>query len=88
MSSSEHAGARPNPAPAPRPAETISITVNGTSTECPAGLSVEELLLHLSLPANRVAVERNREIVQKASRDHVRVTAGDVFEIVTFVGGG
>lgn len=66
----------------------VPITVNGTSAECPAGLSVEQLLEYLKLPAARVAVERNREIVPRGSRERVRVEPGDVFEIVTFVGGG
>ena len=66
----------------------IRITVNGVLSECPAGLSVEELLRHLNLPADRVAVERNREIVRRAGRSAQEVRPDDVFEIVTFVGGG
>lgn len=66
----------------------IPITVNGVPSECPAGLSVEELLRHLNLPAERVAVERNREIVRRDRRAAQPVHPEDVFEIVTFVGGG
>jgi sulfur carrier protein len=66
----------------------VRITVNGTAAECPEGLSVEQLLEHLKLPAGRVAVERNREIVGRGIRERVPVRPGDVFEIVTFVGGG
>ncbi len=66
----------------------IRITVNGVPSECPAGLSVEGLLRHLNLPAERVAVERNREIVRRDRRDAQEVRPDDVFEIVTFVGGG
>ena len=66
----------------------VRITVNGTVAECPPGLSVEQLLGHLNLPAGRVAVERNREIVARGTREGVLVQPGDVFEIVTFVGGG
>jgi thiamine biosynthesis protein ThiS len=66
----------------------IRITVNGVSSECPAGLSVEQLLRHLNLPADRVAVERNREIVRRDARGVQKVLADDVFEVVTFVGGG
>ena len=66
----------------------VRITVNGTAAECPEGLSVGQLLEHLKLPAARVAVERNREIVGKGIRERVLVQPGDVFEIVTFVGGG
>ncbi len=47
-----------------------------------------QLLRQLQLPVDRVAVERNRQIVRRELRDEVRVEPGDVFEIVTFVGGG
>lgn len=70
------------------PDSTIHVTVNGTTAECPSGLSVAELIYHLGLPAERVAVERNREIVKRELRDSVGVLPGDVYEIVTFVGGG
>jgi thiamine biosynthesis protein ThiS len=66
----------------------VRITVNGAAADCPADLSVEELLEFLNLPAGRVAVERNREIVTRGARGSIRVRQGDVFEIVTFVGGG
>jgi len=66
----------------------IRITVNGAPSECPEGLSVEQLLGHLNLPAGRVAVERNREIVRREARASQIVQPGDIFEIVTFVGGG
>ncbi len=66
----------------------VRITVNGTAAECPEGLSVEQLLEYLDLPAGRVAVERNREIVGRGIRERVLVQPGDVFELVTFVGGG
>ena len=69
-------------------AAAVPITVNGSAAECPAGLSVEQLLAHLTLPPDRVAVERNREIVRRGARDRILVQPGDVFEIVTFVGGG
>ncbi|MEO8362278.1 MAG: sulfur carrier protein ThiS [Vicinamibacteria bacterium] len=69
-------------------AGAIGITVNGTASSCPAGLTVEGLLRNLGLPLARVAVERNREIVRRDLREAVLVQPGDVFEIVTFVGGG
>jgi thiamine biosynthesis protein ThiS len=66
----------------------LAITVNGVATECPPGHSVADLLARLDLPADRVAVERNRRIVRRDQREGVAVEEGDVFEIVTFVGGG
>lgn len=66
----------------------LPVTVNGQPTLCPQGASVEEFLVTLQLPKDRVAVERNRQIVRRDQRALVSVEAGDVFEIVTFVGGG
>jgi thiamine biosynthesis protein ThiS len=64
------------------------VTVNGIKTECSPGLSVDQLLRQLQLPLDRVAVERNRQIVRREQRASIPVEDGDVFEVVTFVGGG
>ena len=69
-------------------AEGLPVTVNGQPATCPPGASVEEFLATLQLPKDRVAVERNRQIVRRDQRALVSVEAGDVFEIVTFVCGG
>lgn len=66
----------------------LAVTVNGMATECPPGFSVDQLLLRLQLPLDRIAVERNRQIVPRDQRASVEVEEGDVFEVVTFVGGG
>jgi len=63
-------------------------TVNGDSLELPDGLSVADLLRHLGVRAERVAVERNGSVVKRARQLEERIAAGDVLEIVTFVGGG
>ena len=62
--------------------------VNGQSREVPPGTTVASLLRKLTLPATRVAVERNREIVRKPEYESTALAAGDSLEIVTFVGGG
>ena len=63
-------------------------TVNGDSLELPDGLTVADLLRHLGVRAERVAVERNGAVVKRARQLEERIAAGDVLEIVTFVGGG
>jgi len=63
-------------------------TVNGEPVELPEGLTVSALLQHLGVRAERVAVERNGEVVKQARHREQRVASGDVLEIVTFVGGG
>ena len=67
---------------------TLQVTVNGAPRECPPGATIDDLLRHLQLPLDRVAVERNRIIVRKDQRASTPVENGDVFEVVTFVGGG
>ena len=63
-------------------------TVNGEQVDLPEGLTVAGLLQHLGLKAERIAVERNGDVVKKGRHGEERLQAGDVLEIVTFVGGG
>lgn len=63
-------------------------TVNGEPLELPDGLTVTQLLKHLGVKDDRVAVERNGSVVKKARHAEERVQPDDVLEIVTFVGGG
>ena len=64
------------------------ITVNGNPTEVPENLTISALLTHLGMGAQRVALERNLELVRRNEWDKVRVQEGDRYEIVQFVGGG
>ncbi|MBI4474772.1 MAG: sulfur carrier protein ThiS [Acidobacteria bacterium] len=66
----------------------IEIRLNGERREIPRPLSVAQILKHFELPADRVAVERNRAIVPKKEWDCVAVVQGDELEVVHFVGGG
>jgi thiamine biosynthesis protein ThiS len=66
----------------------INIFVNGEPREVPERLSLAALLAWLQLPADRVAVERNREIASRATWDATLIQAGDRLEVVHFVGGG
>ncbi|MCK6534556.1 MAG: sulfur carrier protein ThiS [Polyangiaceae bacterium] len=66
----------------------MKLTVNGESCEVPDGLSVRGLVEHLGLIEGPVAVEKNREVVPRAEHANVLLAAGDVVEIVHFVGGG
>jgi sulfur carrier protein len=66
----------------------MEIVLNGETRAVRDGATVSSLLTELSLPMTRVAVERNREIVQKAEYGATELAAGDRLEIVTFVGGG
>ena len=66
----------------------MEITINGEEKRFDAPLSVAELLQVLELQPQKIAVERNREIVPKSLYDQQILVAGDQVEIVQFVGGG
>jgi thiamine biosynthesis protein ThiS len=66
----------------------ITISLNGESQQVPESLTLAELLVWLKIPADRVAVERNHEIVPKARWAETVVQSGDKLEVVHFVGGG
>ena len=66
----------------------MQITVNGAAHEVPEGLTVRGLVETLGLTEGPVAVERNREVVPRAEHPSTALAAGDVLEIVHFVGGG
>jgi len=66
----------------------MEIRLNGELRAVADGLSVEQLVEVLGLGERRVAVELNRDIVPRASFATTRLQAGDVVEVVQFVGGG
>ena len=66
----------------------VRIRVNGTERSFPDGTSVRDLLSILEVSTPRVAVERNREILPKASYGSTPLEEGDELEVVEFVGGG
>lgn len=67
---------------------TIEVELNGRRREIPDGLSVVGLLEFLELRPELVVVERNREILTRDRYHDEAVVAGDVLELVHFVGGG
>ena len=66
----------------------ITIQLNGQPMEIPEGLTLAGLLEELKFPADRVAVERNLEIVRRDCWREIFVESGDCLEVVHFVGGG
>ena len=67
---------------------TITIIVNGEHRRVNAGLSLADLASELGLVPEKVAVERNLEVVPRSTLAQVMVEDGDELEIVHFVGGG
>lgn len=68
--------------------EMVTIQVNGEPREVRKGLNVTQLIEQLGLTANRLALERNLEIVPRGRWETTPVSGGDRFEIVHLVGGG
>lgn len=66
----------------------MQVQLNGEAVEVKDNSTISELLEHLQVGRERVAVEVNLEIVPKAGYDKHVLTAGDKIEIVHFVGGG
>ncbi|HEY9580930.1 MAG TPA: sulfur carrier protein ThiS [Rhizorhapis sp.] len=67
---------------------TISIRVNGEHRRVREGLTLAELASELGFVPEKVAVERNLEVVPRSTLADIRVEDGDELEIVHFVGGG
>jgi sulfur carrier protein len=66
----------------------VEVTINGETRELVDDCSVAELLRTLAVPAARVAVEVNEDVVARDTYAERRLTPGDRVEIVHFVGGG
>lgn len=65
----------------------MTIKVNGTDRDTPAGTTVRSLLAGLKLSPEKVAIELNRRLVRCEKYD-AELKEGDEVEVVTFVGGG
>ena len=66
----------------------MTIYLNGEPRDVPESLNLASLLEFLNLSADRVAVERNREIASRSTWGKTIVQPGDRLEVVHFVGGG
>ena len=66
----------------------MQIVLNGEQREVPENLSVLDLLRHIQIEPERVAVELDREIVRKQDWERSLVLPGAQVEVVMFVGGG
>jgi thiamine biosynthesis protein ThiS len=66
----------------------ITVTVNGKDRQTVEQRSLLDLLMELELDPRAVVVELNREIVRRPALGTTVVQAGDVIELVHFVGGG
>ena len=65
----------------------IKIIVNGKQITIKLKFSVKNLIDKLKLPVGKVAIELNREIINKKNVNKIYLKNGDKIEVVHFIGG-
>ena len=66
----------------------IKIKVNGKIKTVIDKLTLHELMNDLKIPITKVAIEFNKEIIEKIKLKKIRLKNKDIIEIVHFIGGG
>ena len=66
----------------------IKIKVNGKTTTIVDKITLAELIKDLKIPLRKVAIELNKEIIDKKRIRKIKLKNNDVIEIVHFIGGG
>ena len=66
----------------------MRVYINGESREVQGNPSLADLITQLDLPAARIAVEVNRDVVRRSAWGAIMLHDDDRIEIVHFVGGG
>ena len=66
----------------------MTLTINGEDRDFTAITTLSDLVAHLGMKPDRVAVELNRELIRRDRWPETKLSSGDKLEIVHFVGGG
>jgi len=66
----------------------IKIRINGKINTIIDKLTLYELINDLKIPIAKVAIELNKEIINKKEIKKIKLENNDVIEIVHFIGGG
>ena len=66
----------------------MEITLNGEKYTLERGSNIVDLIEKLGLNMDKLAIERNLEIVPKSKFTMTIIEEGDKLEIVHFIGGG
>jgi len=66
----------------------IKIIVNGKQMQITPKFSLKNLIIKLKMPLNKIAIELNKEIIDKRKISKTQLKKGDKIEIVHFIGGG
>ncbi len=66
----------------------IKIKINGKIKKIDDKTKLSDLIKNLKVPLKKVAIELNREIVDKKNLKKINLKVNDKIEIVHFIGGG
>ena len=66
----------------------IKIIVNGRQITVNSNYSLKNLVDKLKIPLNKIAIEYNKEIIDKKKLNKINLSNNDKVEIVHFIGGG
>lgn len=66
----------------------MNVIINGEQHLLSGNISLVEMLKSFDIDTNKVAIERNMEIVPCSEFGATNLCEGDIIEIVQFIGGG
>ena len=66
----------------------IKIKINGKIKSINPDSTISIVLKNLKIPLNKVAIELNKEIIDKKKINKIKLNKNDKIEIVHFIGGG
>ena len=66
----------------------IKIKINGKINSINQDSTLSVVLKNLKIPLNKVAIELNKEIIDKKKINKIKLNKNDKIEIVHFIGGG
>ena len=66
----------------------IKIKINGQLNIIDDKIKLSNLLKNLKVPLRKVAIELNKEIIDKKKLNNIYLKKNDKIEIVHFIGGG
>ena len=64
------------------------IKINGKKCTINHKMTLKEVIVRFKIPLDKVAIELNKEIVNKKKINKIKIKNNDVIEIVHFIGGG
>ena len=66
----------------------IKIKINGKIKDVDKNSKLSNIIKNFKIPLKKVAIELNREIVDKKKLNKINLKTNDKIEIVHFIGGG